>query len=52
MTAEERQLAGFLIILLNAAREAIQEVESTVFDDLDGILETEIDKLEDAAEVC
>lgn len=52
MSDEEKQLARFLIILLEAGREAIQTVTSNEFDELDGELATMIQTLKDEANVC
>jgi hypothetical protein len=52
MSDAEKQLAGFLSILLDAATQAIKTVESDVFDDIDAELKDIIKKLRPGGTVC
>jgi hypothetical protein len=52
MSDAEKQLAGFLTIVLTAARQAIKTVESDVFDDTDAELEDIINRLAPGGTVC
>ena len=52
MTADEKQLARFLKIHLNGAREAIKVANLKTFKDLDAELKKMINTLKDGGDVC